>query len=470
MMTCPTCSLVEESKALQEVIPKTFGELAQVQERGFESLSRTLAEVASTIEWGFEEVSWQLHEQTTVLRDIAHTLKTPSETQAEELRLMAEELLQRGVLEESEKRFLKALDLNPLDYRTYIGLHYTYLHLDRFDEARTLLQRSLPHAPHITSKEEEQPRSKYYSDEELEEMIRSAQEEKRKKKLGLPWWKIEEVREDKPVELSDYRSYSYRLIGRICMCQEDYQGAVEALKNSVQLSPDYYQGYYDLAQYSALVTDREISLPSLQKAVSGRSFYFYLARKERNFDPLRQDVEELLNMLETNTSKEARGATSQSKTALKQFSKALLLAEHAESRSEKCLEKMSMEITVRGELQEARTLYDETVSKLKSAMDVIDLGSYQELVRLVRRWNKLPGIVKAARIRVEGLHRLCEEAYVPWPTRVILDIDWESRTPVGFRHEEVEIKEWGRWLRLLEVDEEATIVTRASEGGTVTDF
>lgn len=147
--TCPNCAQVEEIQTLRREASNNLAELARIQEHGLETLSDRLSEVATVIEWGFEEIRWELQQQTDVLRSIDHTLKTPSETQANEWRSMAEELRRRGVLDKSEELFLKVLNMNPLDYRIYVGLALTYLQMNQFDKARSWLEESLPHAPRL---------------------------------------------------------------------------------------------------------------------------------------------------------------------------------------------------------------------------------------------------------------------------------------------------------------------------------
>lgn len=251
---CPSCQSLTELKNLQKKVESYSGNIsdrlsymAQVQQDGFNALrdmiSTDLSEIASAIEWGFGELSWQLQQQTDVLRSIDHTLKTPGETQANEWRKMAEELRNRGVLDESEEFYLKALDLNRLDYRIYVGLAETYLQMSKFDKARTFLEKSLPHAP--------------------------------KREI-------------------DYKSYSYRLIGHIYACEEHYAHAYSVLRSSIELSPKYIDGHYDYAQYCAVLGKKEDSLASLQKAILDKPLCFYLSQKERNFDPIKRDVQNLL--------------------------------------------------------------------------------------------------------------------------------------------------------------------------------
>jgi hypothetical protein len=251
---CTTCKTLNELKSFRENVHNYqinvsggLDYLAEVQQEGLRALESTLStglsEIASAIEWGFGELKWQLEQQTDVLRSIDNSIKTPSETQANEWRQMAEELRKRGVFHESEEFYLKALEKNRLDYRIYIGLAQTYLQSNKFDKAKYFLEKSLPHAP--------------------------------KKEI-------------------DYKSYSYRLIGHIHACEEDYLGASKALRASIDLSPKYAEGHYDYAQYCAQVRNTEECLSSLKKAVLEKPIYFYLVQAEKNFDHIRREVQDLL--------------------------------------------------------------------------------------------------------------------------------------------------------------------------------
>jgi len=252
--TCTACKNLNELKSFQKKadsyqtnISRGLDYLAEVQQEGLKALESTLStglsEIASAIEWGFGELSWQLQQQTDVLRSIDNTIKTPSETQANEWRQMAEELRRRGVLDESEEFYLKALEVNRLDYRIYAGLAQTYLQSNKFDKAKSFLEKSLPHAP--------------------------------KKEI-------------------DYKSYSYRLIGHIHACEEDYIGASRTLRTSIDLSPKYAEGHYDYAQYCAQVRNNSDCLSSIRTATLAKPVYFYLAQAEKNFDPIRHEVQSLL--------------------------------------------------------------------------------------------------------------------------------------------------------------------------------
>jgi len=241
---------VDHSQAFNKsVIPPAFcfQTLQKLQQQALTLLETQppdrLSAIASTIEWGFGEIEWQLLQQADALQNPELPLNTSSQVQAEEWRIMAEELRRRGVLDESEAFYLKALDLNRLDYRMYVGLAETYLQSNQLEHAKNMLEKSLPHAP--ASKD------------------------------------------------FDYKSYSYRLIGHIYACGENYQEARSALRLSVQHSPRYLDGHYDAAQYAAQVGSLEDSLRFLQNILK-EPIYFFLVQQERNFDPIRNDVQSVL--------------------------------------------------------------------------------------------------------------------------------------------------------------------------------
>jgi tetratricopeptide (TPR) repeat protein len=334
--TCPVCEQVHQIKDLRREASDNLKGLEQVQRRAFESLSDRMSEVASVIEWGFEEINWQLQQQTVVLRSIDHTLKTPSETQANEWRQMAEEMRDRGVLEQSEELFLKALDKNPLDYRTYIGLAQTYLRIGKFDEAKTLLEKSLPHAPLRTKREElkvarervlQRNEASKWSNEKAEAFVAELKsrtnqkptEELSDEEVDVLWEKYRPITSYGNYPLPfDYKSYTYRLIGHIYACEEDYYEARSNLKSAIDLSPQYTEGHYDYAQYCAILEEEPECLDSLQKALADKPLYFYLAEKEKNFDPLRDNIQTILLKLKEECVSEAEQAISVAEARLRE--------------------------------------------------------------------------------------------------------------------------------------------------------
>ncbi len=179
-----------------------------------EGISADLEGIAATIEWGFEELAGQMAQTTAVLQSIERKLDRQEATKANEQRIMAEEMRVRGALDESESLFLKSRELNPLDYRTYVGLAKTYLHGNKFDEAKSTLLKGLPHA--------------------LAE---------------------------------NNGALVHRLLGRIAFAEGDTENAVECLKEAIQVSPDNALAHYDYAHYCALTGRKDDCLNSLRLAI-----------------------------------------------------------------------------------------------------------------------------------------------------------------------------------------------------------
>ena len=144
--TCRICTQTKELMKVREILEtSSISNFDQAADLLGAEISYQLSGIASVIEWGFEELHWRIEQATGVLKSIDKTLKTPSQTQANEWRQIAEELRWRIVLDEAKEFFLKSLNTNPLDYRTHIGLGKTYLQLGEIEEAKIILEKSLPH-------------------------------------------------------------------------------------------------------------------------------------------------------------------------------------------------------------------------------------------------------------------------------------------------------------------------------------
>ena len=412
--TCPTCETVEGIKSLRSETANNLGELARIQQQGFERLYDSIEEIGSVLEWGFTELSWRLRQQTQVLNSIDYTLKTPNETQAKELRQMAEELRKRGVIEESEKRFLKSIDLNPLDYRSYVGLALTYLHMGKFDESKTFLEKSIPHAPKEKEEQTESISGVVVSSEVRKlvsegNMINAIKVLRGTTGQGLKECKdaVDEIKARQvsilktsleSVPIFDWKSYSYKLIGRIFFCQNNYTGAVEALKHSIQLSPKYADSYYDYAQYCALSGKAEDCLASLKTAIMEKPFFHDWASKEKNFDLLRNEVQQLRASLMKEALDRANLIISKCENDMKQIDQQVSRAKVAQSQLEDTLRKWESgwlsknkpkTFAARDSFEKARLYLDSAAmesnvmkEQLKISKQVIESKNYANIVAL----------------------------------------------------------------------------------------
>jgi tetratricopeptide (TPR) repeat protein len=265
-LNCSSCqgtealeNIKKSSGGNQQNISIDFANLVNNFNSFEEKIEVKTVNLASIMEWGLAKTDWERERQAEVLKSIDFSLKTPAENQANEWRLMAGKCLEKNAFDEAEKHFFKALDSNPRDYRIYVGFAHACLGQNKFDEALICLENSLPHAPVgnyavVNGK----GNNKYES------------------------WPF------------DYKSYSYRLIGRIYYCNENYQKACSCLKTALALSPQYFDALYDYAQYSALVGDVDGCKKPLEQAVLGVPSFLYLAQKEKNFDAQRDEIQGIL--------------------------------------------------------------------------------------------------------------------------------------------------------------------------------
>jgi tetratricopeptide (TPR) repeat protein len=329
-------SLHGDVKYATDRVSGKFDDLIFEQRQGFNALSGGIQdivggmyEIASVIEWGFGELSWQMQQQTSVLHEITNVLHRIEDNQirseqikADRWRLDAEEHRRRSDYDQALKFFLKSLDANSLDYRTYIGLAETYLRIGQFANAKTYIEKSLRHAPSSGN--------------------------------------------------FSYKSYSLRLIGRIYYCWEDYDNAIESLKRAVELSPDYTKAYYDLAQYYAAKRDVEEAILHLRRSIDGNSFYFDLAIREKNFNPIIDAVLQLREEMKNDAYVKAKSAILNAETALQE-------AEESEAQ-------------VYG-LEE----YGAAKSKLVLARDKADSGIYKSILEVKRMTREVYETAKIAK-------------------------------------------------------------------------
>lgn len=309
MFTCPACAEnpllksikngVEGQEVVTQMIALGLSKATEAMKTGLAGISDELSNLAGIVQSGFDEIKWELQQQAQVLLSIDQTLKSPSQTQAREWREMAEQLRKRGCLAEAEQWFLKSIQSNPLDFRTYIGLAMNYLRQNEFDKAEQVLTQSIPHAPTgrecIVSQQECERRA-LQRKERRTEAFAMALSERVGKPTGPRKDHTERPPQDGPTHITfNYQSLSHRLIGRICACRGDYGRAAAELQSAIDLSPDYPEGNYDYALYSVQAGRTTGWEEPMRRAISLRPGYLNVARVERRFGPARQELKTLLS-------------------------------------------------------------------------------------------------------------------------------------------------------------------------------
>jgi hypothetical protein len=169
---------------------------------------------------------------------------------------------------------------------------------------------------------------------------------------------------------SEWKSYSYRLIGHIWACKEQYPDAASALQLAVDSSSTCYPAFYDLAQYSAQMEDEEACLSALRNAIAGDSFHFYLAQRERNFEPIQSAVMKLLEEILFDAFDVAETGISQTEGEIEAAEKSIAVTREV-------LKKCPNIETI---LDTSVTMSRDAKSKLDSAKDTMSRGDYKDIL------------------------------------------------------------------------------------------
>lgn len=180
------------------------------------------------------------------LQQIEMTLKNPNKTEALELFHTGIELIQRKQVRLSLDYLLKAKQLNPLHYRTYIYLAVAYSVLKEHDNALQYAMDSLSHAP---------------TDSDF-----------------------------------NYKSTSYQLIGKIYYHKGQYEEAYNYVNNALHIHQNASL-YYDISRYASLIKRTQEAEDYLEKAIKENRIYFNLALVDTAFVSLGENRKVLLERI-----------------------------------------------------------------------------------------------------------------------------------------------------------------------------
>lgn len=230
-------------------------------------------------------------------------------------------------------------------------------------------------------------------------------------------------------EYFDHKSYSYRLIGHIYACKEEYPSAVSALRSAVELSPTYCPAIYDFAQYSAQLRDKETCVSMLKEAIDADIFYFYLAEKESNFAPLSREVGNLLDEISTDASDRAKAEITKAQGMISDAENSIAEAEEA---MRKCPNRSELLSSSYRALEDAKSRVGMAESKVASkdyraSLDAIPIA---EQAHILANRAKKEAVERIAYYKNERSKRLKKAILFPlWaiPLSIVF-----SAVPGGF--------------------------------------
>ncbi len=207
---------------------------------GIDRVSDGLENLASAFEWGFSELIWQLEQQTERMKEILNVLQKPLDTQAKELKKRAEYAYKNGWINDALEDFLESEKKNRYDYTIYQYLGNIYLfHEKKPENALEYYEKALKYAS---------PRSHYHA------------------------------------------SYALLHIGLVRYLHGDFQEAYEAVSQAIELSPDFYEAYYQRAQYCACLDRYDEAIEDLRSAINGDRYYCVKADSEKDFDVMKEQL------------------------------------------------------------------------------------------------------------------------------------------------------------------------------------
>jgi len=243
-------------------------------------ISSQLGEITNVLSAGLGELIWVNRQQLSTLMAINQTLKTPTQTQAREWCIMADELRSRELLDQAMEWYKKSLEANPLDYRTYTGGALCLIELGEWDHAESLLSDSMPHAPRTQGIE-------VAPEEVIIRLGPSLPEDDKGILLPLDPVRPRERDEARPKmslgSITDWRSYSMFLLSKIRRCRSDTGVAANLLSEAVEHSPDFALARYSQATCLAELDRTKAAADALEHAILIEPMFWRLCAQDRSF-------------------------------------------------------------------------------------------------------------------------------------------------------------------------------------------
>ena len=262
-----TKAISKQTEALIAAQIASANEIISSQERieegidkvayGIGMVAEGMSGLKAAFEWGISEVVWQIEQNRAVLKDILGVLIAPLDTQAKELRRRAEDAYANGWFKEALEDFLESEKKNKYDFLVHIsiGMIYLFRKIDK-EKALEYFDKAIKYA---------KPKSPYHASFALlhKALI--------KRDFGL----IEEAEicTDEAVKL--------------------YNASAEAL--------------YQNAQYNALLNKPDKAIPLLKKAIETDVNYCEKIQNEKDFEKVRDDINNLFTELRDKQGEKARG-------------------------------------------------------------------------------------------------------------------------------------------------------------------
>lgn len=233
-------SIISSQERTSEIIRSGFLELSYT----LNDISKGIKDLGAVFEWGISEVIWQIEQNTEVLRDILRTLESPKETEANERKKWGDNAYASGLLDDALEDYMASEKMYKYDFTIYLSIGMIYLkHIKDKVKALEYYEKAIKYA---TSK------SNYYT------------------------------------------SFSLLCKGVVLFDLDRTKEAEESTQESIKISPDFLEAYYQNAQYNVRLGNVEKSLSYLKLIFEKDDRYILKCGHDNLFNPIREQINEMI--------------------------------------------------------------------------------------------------------------------------------------------------------------------------------
>jgi hypothetical protein len=226
-----------------------------------------LIDLGACFDWGMGKVLWKFEIQEEQLTGILEPLQAPLDTQAKELRKRAEYAYIQGWYDEALKDFLESEVKNYQDFTVHQSIGNIYLyHQINLDKALESYLKGGRYA---------EPRSNYHA------------------------------------------AYTYLHAGFVCYLQRKDNEAVRYTAQAVKLFPGLPEAQYNHAKFSAIASNAQAAIRSLETAILADRNYCLKANADQDLKSIQGEVQALFDQLR-------QSARSKAESALQSFDEEIL--------------------------------------------------------------------------------------------------------------------------------------------------
>ena len=295
-ISAQTREIVASNERLSQEFGAGFDSINGTLEIGFERLKSAVGNVEVSIESLHSDFNYnmglvldqlQIQNQLTFgilekLDAIQKTLENPRITQARECYSIGCQRLSKGLLDKALESFLKAEERNDTDFFTQFQIGKLYLYGVDEDDNIIDLRKSEHH-------------------------LRNAVRYGKAEVSVLPEFKRWAGEALLHVSIACYaQANDHEINGNDVKAKEFISEAFKLAQQACEIYPNLSESQYHLAKYSALLGDVEISVQSLEKAITADVNYCLKIEFDRDFDNIRSQIILLFEELRTKMSEKAR--------------------------------------------------------------------------------------------------------------------------------------------------------------------